>query len=89
MIRYFKAPNKVFELNLSSSEKLVLFYLLRCGNNGKPAIPSYETIGKNCSISRRSAIRAVSKLKSINLVNYTRTKKSNIYRIAGVTVSPR
>ena len=59
---YFQAPNGVFELPLTNNEKLVMLYLLRCANNTGAAFPSYGTIGKKCSVNRRTAIRIIESL---------------------------
>ena len=95
-IPYFQAPNTIFELALSTNEKIALLYLCRCANNASSAFPSYSTIGKKCSISRSTAIRTVnSLLEKGYLVKHTRPKKngdneSNIYEIMfpSVTQTP-
>ena len=80
-VMWFKTPNRIFQQNLSTSEKLVFVYLCRCGNNAI-AFPSYETIGKMCSISRRSAIRAIKALEKNGFIKVQSIYgKSNIYTI--------
>jgi len=85
-VPYFQTPNDIFKLDLKVNEKLVYIYLCRCGNEGKNAFPSYQTIADNCSISKSTAIRCMNKLVNIGLVvkkyrfkdgeNY-----SNIYQV--------
>lgn len=83
---YFMAPNDIFDLELKLHEKIVYLYLCRCGNNST-AFPSYNTIAKKCSISRRKAIDVVASLKESGLLKKKIRKKddfenmSNIYEV--------
>ncbi|MBN3352669.1 hypothetical protein CF086_20555 [Clostridium botulinum] len=65
-----KGCNETIEVKrkLKPFEKLVYIYLCRCGNNGKRAFPSYNKIAEKCSISRQSAIDAITVLKKNNLI---------------------
>ena len=79
MNNYFRTPNRVFDLNLTSSEKLVLVYLCRCSNNAV-AFPSYSTIANKCSINKRTAIRAIKTLEDKRLIMVIREyNKPNQY----------
>ena len=85
-VPYFQVPNNIFDADeLKDYEKLVYIYLCRCGNNGGQAFPSYNTIAKKCSISKRSAMRAVNRLIELNLVRKeirpkdNRDNETNIY----------
>lgn len=85
---YFIAPNGIFDLDLDLKlhEKIVYLYLCRCGNNST-AFPSYNTIAKKCSISRRKAIDVVASLTEKKLLKkYIRKNdydenQSNIYEV--------
>lgn len=84
---FFMSPNDIFDNErLDTKEKLVYLYLCRCSNNGSAAFPSYSTIGKKCSFSRRSAIEAVNGLVGKGIVKRVPRgdesgSKSNVYRI--------
>lgn len=85
-VPYFQTPNDIFECDLTSNEKIVFMYLCRCGNNGKKAFPSQQTIADKCSVSKSTAKRAVSILEwNGYIIKERRFKegynKSNIYRI--------
>ena len=86
MVPYFQTPNEIFELDLKSNEKLVYMYLCRCGNDGKDAFPSYQTIATKCSIGKSTAIRCMNILVDKGLVvKKYRFKEgenySNIYKV--------
>ena len=95
-IPYFQAPNIVFDLELSTHEKIALLYLCRCANNASSAFPSYLTIAKKCGFSRSTAIRTVNiLLENGFLIKHVRPKAngdhdSNIYEITfpSVTQTP-
>lgn len=97
-VPYFQTPNDIFTCDITNNEKLVYMYLCRCANNGKVAFPSYNTIGKNCSISKSTAIRSVKVLVEKGfVVKEYRIKDhaenySNIYRVnydlGSVTMTP-
>jgi predicted transcriptional regulator len=78
-VPYFQVPNDIFDsdIPLKDYEKLVYIYLCRCGNHGGQAFPSYDTIGKKCSISKRSAMRAVSNLIKLGLISKQVRPKGN------------
>ena len=79
MNNYFRTPNRVFDLNLTSSEKLVLVYLCRRSNNAI-AFPSYSTIASKCSITRMTAIKSVKTLEDKRLIMVNREhNKPNQY----------
>lgn len=83
---FFIAPNKLFDEEITMKEKLILMYLIRCGNGGSQAFPSYNKIAEKCSMSRVTAIEAVKELtKKGYLVKEERFKgkenTSNIYRV--------
>lgn len=81
MKEYFRVPNSVFSLNLTSCELLVLVYIYRCINNSE-AHPSYSTIAGCCHINRRTAIRTLSILESKGKVIIEHhSRKSNTYLV--------
>lgn len=85
-IPFFQVPNEIFECDLNVNEKIVFMYLCRCGNNGKQAFPSQQTIADKCSISKSTAKRAVNVLVDNSYIikerRFTEGKnKSNIYKV--------
>lgn len=81
---YFKVPNCLFDANLSQSEKLVLAYIYRCANNNKIAHPSYADIAIKCSITRRTAIRAIRSLVAQGFIQGEHHyKTNNTYNVGG------
>lgn len=74
---YFQVPNSVFTSDLNTFELVVFIYLCRCGNNGRPAFPSYNTIASNCRISRRKAIDTVKSLEAKGFLQKTLTRNNN------------
>jgi len=92
--QYFKVPNDIFPLKVKHNEFVVLSYVMRCANNSK-AFPSYETIGKNCSVNRRSAIRIVKGLVNSGYIqkikrrdNNKMVNKTNIYEVVSNLTPP-
>jgi len=65
---WFYSYNMIFDMDISTNEKIVYLYLCRCADEESQAFPSYSTIAKKCSISRTTAIRAVSALVEIGLL---------------------
>ncbi len=85
-VPYFQTPNEIFKMDLKTNEKLVYIYLCRCGNDGKNAFPSYQTIAKNCSIGKSTAIKCMNALVDKGLVvKQYRFKEgenySNVYKV--------
>lgn len=85
-VPYFQTPNEIFEIDLKANEKLVYMYLCRCGNDGKDAFPSYQTIATKCSIGKSTAIRCMNVLVDKGLVvKKYRFKEgenySNVYKV--------
>ena len=66
--------------SLTPTEGMVLGYLLYRAGSGY-AWPSYSTIAKDCNVSRSSAIRAVTKLDKLDVLDKESTDKvpSNVY----------
>jgi len=82
MERFFRVPNSVFNLELSSSEILVLIYLYRCQNNSI-AFPSYATIARNCHLKRLTCIRVVKMLEEMSIIQIVRqTGRVNHYLVS-------
>ena len=87
-VPYFQVPNSVFNASLTKYELLVVIYLCRCQNNRQLSFPSYETIARNCAISRRKAITTVRSLIQKNLLlkqvrpNRYRKNYSNLYSLS-------
>ena len=65
---FFIAQNMIFNLDISEHAKIVYLYLCRCADDESQAFPSYSTIAKRCSISRRTALRAVRELQDVGLL---------------------
>jgi len=84
---FFQAPNRVFDKTLSCSEKLVIIYLYKCRNTDTGLCnPSYKNIASSCSIERKTAIRAISKLTNQHVIEKVRTGKSNHYSLPNMMV---
>ena len=87
---WFYSYNIIFDSELSEHAKIVYLYLCRCADEESQSFPSYNTIAKKCSISRRTAIRAVQELEDVGLLSRDRRTKakngklvntSNLYTI--------
>ena len=83
---FFRTPNSVFDMGLTSSELLVLVYLCRCASNKTgSAFPSYTTIAKRCHISRRTAIVAIKSLEAKHIIKIERHfKQPNVYSLGAI-----
>jgi hypothetical protein len=82
MGNYYKGTNAIFDMDLTEHEKIVFIYIERCTNNNKIGFPSYETIGKKCSINRRTAIRTIKQLLALNMIKVCKhSGQSNHYKI--------
>lgn len=88
---YFKIPNNIFELGLTTYEFVVTTYLLRLENNNSQSFPSYKTIAEKCNISERTAKNVVKSLVGLGLlskvVRKTKDKKcndTNVYKVANL-----
>lgn len=60
--KFYKIWN-VFDLPITSKEKLVYTYLTGCANDEDIAFPSVPTIARKCSISPETVRRAISSLE--------------------------
>jgi DNA-binding MarR family transcriptional regulator len=70
---FYQAPNRIYELDISASSKLVLTYLYRCRNTQTGlCIPSYKNIALNCSIERSTAIDCIKELLDKKYIEVTR-----------------
>lgn len=76
-VPYFQVPNDIFELEITATEKLILMYLIRCGNQGSNIFPSYKTIAEKCSLGRRTAINTIQHLEDKGLIKVQQRPKSN------------
>lgn len=75
---------KVWELDISSTEKLVLLnYADRAGDDGTHIWPSKQTVAKNCSLTERTVFKLTKKLVQEGyLVKVGKTRYQTIlYRI--------
>lgn len=54
--------------NINGNEIAVYLYLCRMANNNECTFPSYNTIAKNCGISRRTSIKCIEILFNNNLI---------------------
>lgn len=81
-----KLPNRIFQMGLSSSEFVIICYLLSLSNN-ELVHPSKSTIGRYTNLAKRTVDRAISSLVTKGFIEYNRgfikdTKKiCNQYRI--------
>lgn len=73
--------------DLNPNEKLVLCYLAMRANREDTCWPSYQTMGRDCGFSRRTAIRVVQDLEAKGLVSRTTRRNedgdytSNLFRL--------
>ncbi len=75
-LRAFMVERAIFERrDLTAHEKLVLCYLAMRANSESECWPSYNTIGADCSMSRRQAMRVVGTLEDKGLL--TKSSRSN------------
>jgi len=65
---FFCCENGIFDTDLPTTEKCVYMALTRYAGSNNRAWPSYDTLAKDCSCSRRRAISAVDVLTSSGLV---------------------
>lgn len=91
--RFFKSPTKIYDLNLSSSELLVLSYLFSLSDNIL-VHPSKTTIALKTKLGKRTVDRAINTLVSKGFLEYNRgfkkenTKMCNQYRICVEKIDP-
>jgi len=79
---YFMCGNDVFELPLPSVEKLTYMALIKYAGSNNRAWPSYDTLARDASCSRRRAVYAVDHLCNCKLVvKERRGNRSNIYMV--------
>ena len=83
---FFYSYNMIFDLELSSSAKLLYLYLCRKADSDDKSFPSYATMGMACSISRRTAMRALKELMLEGLLIKVRRangneQTSNVYKL--------
>lgn len=81
-----KLMAKAWELNLSQGEKLVLLTLCDHANDDGICYPSQEYLAQKCSMSPRSLIDQINKLKKYGILTVERRQKSggrlvNVYTI--------
>ncbi|MEM4406422.1 MAG: helix-turn-helix domain-containing protein [Candidatus Methanomethylicaceae archaeon] len=86
----FWSYDALFDLPISTNAKIVYLNLCRRANKDRQAHPSYNRIGKDCSISRRAAIRAIDELLEFGLVKKDTVKEEdknpvNIYTILDIS----
>ncbi len=79
---FFTCENDVFQLPLSTYDKLIYILLVRYADTNNRAWPSYERLAKEASCSRRKAIQSIQHLESVSLIKKEiRHNKSNVYLI--------
>lgn len=86
MESFFQAPNEIFDTDLTIYQKMVLAYLYRAGNNGRPIFPSYATIAIKCGMSRAKAVNTIKELERLGILSVIRRRKdeyanTNLYHI--------
>ena len=71
---YYRVPNEVFNLGLSSHEIAVYNYLLRCEDRRTyQCHPSYRTIGRAVQLSENTVRKYVQELEERGLIRTERT----------------
>jgi len=79
---FFCCENGIFDTDLPTTEKCVYMALTRYAGSNNRAWPSYDTLAKDCSCSRRRAISAVDVLTSSGLVvKEKRGNRTNNYLV--------
>ena len=66
---FFIAQNMIFDLDISEHAKITYLYLCRCADDESQAFPSYNTIARKCSFSKRTAMRTIQELEEIGLLS--------------------
>lgn len=66
---WFYSYNIIFEYPISEHAKIVYLYLCRCSDEEGQSFPSYKTIAEKCSISKRTAMRAVKELQEVGFLS--------------------
>lgn len=66
---FFKLPNEVFCLMLTTSELAVLSYLARCSDETGTCFPSVHTIATACSISDNTVRKSIRKLEDREIIS--------------------
>lgn len=90
---FYKTPSKIYELGLSSSEIIVLTYLLSLSNN-KFTYPSKKTIAIKIKLSKRTVDRSINSLVIKGFLEYSRgfskngMNVSNQYRVIIEKIDP-
>jgi DNA-binding MarR family transcriptional regulator len=73
--------------DLSGDEKLVIGCLARMQGHNACCWPSFETIASECGISRRHAVRIISRLsKAGEITKLNRAYRSNVYSVRFATI---
>jgi len=65
---YFRAPDAIFDLNLSANAMLVLLNLYRRADKEGRSFPSKNRIARDCGFSKRTTDRAVKELINRGIV---------------------
>lgn len=79
--RYFRLPNEIFCIGLSSGEIAVYSYLLRCENRKTyQCYPSYKTIGQALKMSKNTVRKYIQSLEEKHLIE---TEKTEVYTKTG------
>ena len=77
---FFSCENEVFSLPLPTIEKLIYLALTRYAGSNNRAWPSYNTLAKDASCSRRKVIDAVKALLDCGLIDkLSRGNRTNVY----------
>lgn len=69
---FFKAPTKIFRMDLDSSTVLVYCYMASCSEKFNPSI---RTISNVLRISNSTASDAINKLKDMNIIQMNQPLK--------------
>ena len=82
---YFEAPNLIFDLPISSNEKIILLNLIRRADKIGRSFPSQCRICKDCGIKSRKTVRtALKQLEKTGLIKKhppTKHTSSNTYEL--------
>lgn len=80
---YFKAPNQLFDLNISANAKLILLNLCRRASKTGSSFPSRKKIASDCSMGVRTVDKGIQELVSKEVIKKNlNLGKSNTYQLS-------
>ncbi len=82
---YFKAPDCIFDLPISTHAKVVFLFLCRCSDAEGTCFPSLNKISKSCGVSKPTTIKAIKELKAHSIINLKTVEREkfdkNVYKL--------